>query len=265
MGAGLRHKNFKLVSNRDRSEIQENYFYTRDTRKRNKFNHSKMRQMDRKIIELAIIALQTKQVAAWVDHYDAGEDDEKVIKVMLPMVAIAVLACVLGYYIKNKFFKDDEDKEEKEKNEQKKTADMRFPAPKANKPWLNNGQPVNKLPIGPTGGYEFTLPGYQQSLPNYKQATAGSTEKKASPSSRVQHVSEKRSSNYTRTKSHEKSRSLEKGSSRSQEKSSRPSEHKSRESRHTRPSGQQRSERSSNPNYRSHQPRSNRPSSGHQR
>ena len=145
---------------------------------------------------------------------------------MLPMVAIAVLACVMGYYIKNKFFKDDEDKEEKEKNEQKKTADMRFPAPKANKPWLNNGnltiyklkivyistyceltktylnikgQPVNKLPIGPTGGYEFTLPGYQQSLPNYKQATAGSTEKKTSPSSRVQHVSEKRSSNYTRT------------------------------------------------------------------
>ena len=34
--------------------------------------------------------------------------DEKVIKVMLPMVAIAVLACVVGYYIKNKFFKDDE-------------------------------------------------------------------------------------------------------------------------------------------------------------
>ena len=59
---------------------------------------------------------------------------------MLPMVAIAVLACVMGYYIKNKFFKDDEDKEEKEKNEQKKTADMRFPAPKANKPWLNNGK-----------------------------------------------------------------------------------------------------------------------------
>ena len=58
---------------------------------------------------------------------------------MLPLVAIAVLACVFGYYIKNKCFKDDEDKEEKEKNEQKQTADMRFPAPKANKPWLNNG------------------------------------------------------------------------------------------------------------------------------
>jgi len=198
----------------------------------------------KQLIRIAILNACSKHVRAWVDHYDAGEDDEKVIKVMLPMVAIAVLACVMGYYIKNKFFKDDEDKEEKEKNEQKKTADMRFPAPKANKPWLNNGQPVNKLPIGPTGGYEFTLPGYQQSLPNYKQATAGSTEKKASPSSRVQHVSEKRSSNYTRTHT-------------------RPSGQQ--RSSNNRPSGQKRSERSSNPNYRSHQPRSNRPSSGHQR
>ena len=31
---------------------------------------------------------------------------------MLPMIAIAVLACVLGYYIKNKFFKNDEKDEE---------------------------------------------------------------------------------------------------------------------------------------------------------
>ena len=58
------------------------------------------------------------------------------------MLAIAVLACVMGYYIKNKFFKDDEDKEEKEKNEQKKTADMKFPAAKASKPWLNQGELV---------------------------------------------------------------------------------------------------------------------------
>ena len=33
-----------------------------------------MIKMDKRIIELAILALQTKQVAAWVDHYDAGED-----------------------------------------------------------------------------------------------------------------------------------------------------------------------------------------------
>ena len=33
-----------------------------------------MIQMDKRIIELAILALQTKQVSAWVDHYDAGED-----------------------------------------------------------------------------------------------------------------------------------------------------------------------------------------------
>ena len=56
---------------------------------------------------------------------------------MLPMVAIAVLACVVGYYVKNKFFKDDEDKEEKEKSEQKKIEGQKFPnQPKANKPWL---------------------------------------------------------------------------------------------------------------------------------
>ena len=33
-----------------------------------------MIKMDKRIIELAILALQTKQVSAWVDHYDAGED-----------------------------------------------------------------------------------------------------------------------------------------------------------------------------------------------
>jgi len=191
--------------------------------------------MDTKqLLRIVIINSCSKYVKAWVDHYDAGEDDEKVIKVMLPMVAIAVLACVMGYYIKNKFFKDDEDKEEKEKNEQKKTADMRMPGPKANKPWLNQGAPVNKLPIGPTGGYEFTLPGYQQSLPNYKQATSGSTDKKRESSSRVQHVSEKRSSNYTRT-------------------TTRPSGQQSRS--HNTRSGQRRTERSSNQNYRQHQPR----------
>ena len=59
---------------------------------------------------------------------------------MLPMVAIAVMACVLGYYIKNKFFKEDEDKkDEDKKDEEKKTRDMKFPAQgKANKPWLTN-------------------------------------------------------------------------------------------------------------------------------
>ena len=64
--------------------------------------------------------------------------DEKVIKIMLPMIAIAVLACVVGYYIKNKFCKVDEDEEnKKEKDLQRDLEKMRFPAPKANKPWLN--------------------------------------------------------------------------------------------------------------------------------
>ncbi len=58
---------------------------------------------------------------------------------MLPMIAIAVLACVVGYYIKNKFCKVDEDEEnKKEKDLQRDLEKMRFPtAPKANKPWLN--------------------------------------------------------------------------------------------------------------------------------
>ena len=60
-------------------------------------------------------------------------------------------------------------------------------------------------PVGPTGGYEFTLPGYQQ-------ATRGATEKRThseqsgksgssgyqSHVTGVHHVSEKRSSNYSR-------------------------------------------------------------------
>ena len=57
---------------------------------------------------------------------------------MLPMIAIAVLACVVGYYIKNKFCKVDEDEEnKKEKDLQRDLEKMRFPPPKANKPWLN--------------------------------------------------------------------------------------------------------------------------------
>jgi len=196
-----------------------------------------MIQMDKRIIELAILALQTKQVSAWVDHYDAGEDDEKVIKVMLPMVAIAVLACVVGYYVKNKFFKDDEDKEEKEKSEQKKIEGQKFPnQPKANKPWLTAQGTVTRgaqPPVGPTGGYEFTLPGYQQ-------ATRGATEKRThseqsgksgssgyqSHVTGVHHVSEKRSSNY----------------SRQQAPTSRPSGHRSQQNRtnQSRSNGQRR-------------------------
>jgi hypothetical protein len=175
--------------------------------------------LDRRLIELMVVSLQAKGVLAWVDSYDGGEDDEKVIKVMLPMLAIAVLACVMGYYIKNKFFKDDEEKNEKQKNEEKKTRDMKFPTQhKANKPWLTNGvQPagpgrVNNQPIGPTGGYEYTLPGYHQAVTSKPATTTkAATEKRTqsqqsaksgssgyqSHTTGVQHVSEKRS-NYNR-------------------------------------------------------------------
>lgn len=231
-----------------------------------------MGQIDKRIIELVIVALQTKQVSAWVDHYDAGEDDEKVIKVMLPMVAIAVLACVVGYYVKNKFFKDDEDKEEKEKSEQKKIEGQKFPnQPKANKPWLTAQGTVTRgaqPPVGPTGGYEFTLPGYQQ-------ATRGATEKRThseqsgksgssgyqSHMTGVHHVSEKRSSNYNRQQKdpQRKARSLEskpaqKSSEKKSEKrikvdrsksikvTSRPSGHRSQQNRtnQSRSNGQRR-------------------------
>ena len=80
---------------------------------------------------------------------------------MLPLIAIAVLACVMGYYIKNKFFKNDEKDDEKDTQE-KNIAGMNFPAPKANKPWLNMASQGQKGPMGPPGGYEYTLPGYQQ-------------------------------------------------------------------------------------------------------
>ena len=148
---------------------------------------------------------------------------------MLPMVAIAVLACVMGYYIKNKFFKDDEEKDEKQKNEEKKTRDMKFPTQtKAHKPWLTNGvQPAGQprpSPIGPTGGYEFhgTLPGYHQAVnskpkPSHgghsqpagrghvseKRTTSQQSGKSGSSgyqshSTGVQHISEKGRSNYSR-------------------------------------------------------------------
>jgi len=92
---------------------------------------------------------------------------------MLPMIAIAVLACVVGYYIKNKFFKNDDKDENEKDNQEKSIAGMNFPAPKANKPWLNmaaqGAQQKGPIP----GGYEYTLPGYQQ-------ATSGATDKRTS-------------------------------------------------------------------------------------
>lgn len=139
---------------------------------------------------------------AWVESYDGGEDDEKVIKIMLPMIAIAVLACVVGYYIKNKFFKPDDKDEDNEKANAKSIAGMNFPAPKANKPWLNmqsQGQSQKGPAFGPVGGYEYTLPGYQQATSNDKRTTSQQSGKGSNTSSGyqshqtgIQQVSEKR-------------------------------------------------------------------------
>jgi len=123
-------------------------------------------------VHLISCGLLSRGVYAWVESYDGGEDDEKVIKIMLPMIAIAVLACVVGYYIKNKFCKVDEDEEnKKEKDLQRDLEKMRFPAPKANKPWLNM-PPTNNVSRGPPGGYEYTLPGY----PTYNDKRTNSRE-----------------------------------------------------------------------------------------
>jgi len=165
-----------------------------------------------KIVSIGILA---QGAYGWVESYDGGEDDEKVIKIMLPMIAIAVLACVLGYYIKNKFFKNDEkDEEDKEINE-KSIAGMGFPAPKANKPWLNMASqgPQSKAQLGPPG-YEYTLPGYQQATDKRTNSrNSGKSSGYASHVTGMHHVSEKRAyREKDRESKREKSKSLEKKS-----------------------------------------------------
>ena len=39
-------------------------------------------------------------VHGWVDHYDEGEDDAKVVKIFLPLIACAILTCIGGCYFK---------------------------------------------------------------------------------------------------------------------------------------------------------------------
>lgn len=144
--------------------------------------------MDEKtLFRLACGVLFAKGAYAWVDHYDAGEDDEKVIKIMLPMIAIAILACIMGYYIKNKFFKEDPDKEENDEKKGGKSGNT-FPAPKANKPWLNMpAHPVHH-PRGPMpGGYEYTLPGYPQATQE-KRTTSQQSGKSNASSGYASHI-----------------------------------------------------------------------------
>lgn len=44
--------------------------------------------------------LYINRVHAWVDHYDEGEDDAKVVKIFLPLIACAILTCIAGCYFK---------------------------------------------------------------------------------------------------------------------------------------------------------------------
>ncbi|CAG5095498.1 Oidioi.mRNA.OKI2018_I69.XSR.g14213.t2.cds [Oikopleura dioica] len=157
----------EAVEKKAKSQHQEKRF-PEDLR----FVLTRWAKMSKLRLQLISCGLLSKGVYAWVESYDGGEDDEKVIKIMLPMIAIAVLACVVGYYIKNKFCKVDEDEEnKKEKDLQRDLEKMRFPPPKANKPWLNM-PPTNNAPRVPPGGYEYTLPGY----PSYGDKRTNSRE-----------------------------------------------------------------------------------------
>ena len=49
---------------------------------------------------ISIKCLTITPVNAWVDHYDEGEDDAKVVKIFLPLIACAILTCIAGCYFK---------------------------------------------------------------------------------------------------------------------------------------------------------------------
>lgn len=61
--------------------------------------------------------LKRHGVHAWVDHYDEGEDDERVVKILLPLIGCAILACVISCYVKKHCNKDDEDDKKKKQDE----------------------------------------------------------------------------------------------------------------------------------------------------
>ena len=69
--------------------------------------------------------LKLNPVLAWVDHYDEGEDDERVVKVLLPLIGCAILACVISCYVKKHCNKDDEDKKKKQDEEDDAEAQKR--------------------------------------------------------------------------------------------------------------------------------------------
>jgi len=67
---------------------------------------------------LLLFAVRGQSVVAWVDHYDEGEDDAKVVRVFLPLIACAILMCIGGCYFKNHCTEQDEDKDKDTEGEQ---------------------------------------------------------------------------------------------------------------------------------------------------
>lgn len=41
-----------------------------------------------------------QKCAAWVKSYDGGQDDERVVKILLPLIGCAILTCIVGCYLK---------------------------------------------------------------------------------------------------------------------------------------------------------------------
>lgn len=67
---------------------------------------------DRNFIKKLTFGICFHAVNAWVEHYDEGEDDERVIKVLLPILACAILSCIGCCYFKQHCEDKDKDKED---------------------------------------------------------------------------------------------------------------------------------------------------------
>jgi len=79
-----------------------------------------------KLIALSF-TLKLNPVFAWSQDgsYDAGEDDERVVKVLLPLIACAIMACVIGCYVKKHCNNEDEENKKKKEEEDDAEAQKR--------------------------------------------------------------------------------------------------------------------------------------------
>ena len=112
-------------------------------------------KFDPKFLRFLALAYTIKRnsVSAWVDHYDEGEDDERVVKVLLPLIGCAILACVISCYVKKHCNKDDDDeKKKKEEDEDDAEAQKRsannFAAKRAASK-VGGGPSVKAMPASP--------------------------------------------------------------------------------------------------------------------